>query len=154
MHLYLFSNQEQLRLLLQSLLLGAGAGLLYDALRALRRQTGCGRAMTAMLDAVFWLVLSAAVFRFGLVFAPGQARFFVLAGAFCGAGLYFAALSGAVLAVFAAVLSAAARALRAAAAAAQGVQNALHRAGLTEKIIFLTKKFGKSSSLFRRKGIK
>ena len=61
MHLYLFSNQEQLRLLLQSLLLGAGAGLLYDALRALRRQTGCGRAMTAVLDAVFWLVLSAAV---------------------------------------------------------------------------------------------
>ena len=154
MHLYLFSNQEQLRLLLQSLLLGAGAGLLYDALRALRRQTGCGCAMTAVLDAVFWLVLSAAVFRFGLVFAPGQARFFVLAGAFCGAGLYFTALSGAVLAVFAAVLSAAARALRAAAAAAQGVQNALRRAGLTEKIIFLTKKFGKSSSLFRRKGIK
>ena len=91
MHLYLFSNQEQLRLLLQSLLLGAGAGLLYDALRALRRQSGCGRATTAALDAVFWLVLSAACFRFGLVFAPGQARFFVLAGAVCGAGLYFAA---------------------------------------------------------------
>ena len=33
----IFSNQEQLRLLLQSLLLGVGTGLLYDILRALRR---------------------------------------------------------------------------------------------------------------------
>ena len=32
-----FTNAEQLRLLLQSLLLGVGIGLFYDVLRALRR---------------------------------------------------------------------------------------------------------------------
>ena len=35
-----FTNAEQLRLLLQSVLLGVGVGLLYDALRALRRDCG------------------------------------------------------------------------------------------------------------------
>ena len=89
MHLYLFSNQEQLRLLLQSLLLGAGAGLLYDALRALRRQTGCGRAMTAVLDAVFWLVLSAAVFPLRAGFCAGTGAIFRAGRGFLRRGAVF-----------------------------------------------------------------
>ena len=50
-----FTNAEQLRLLLQSLLLGVGIGLFYDVLRALRWHFACGRAATAVYDALFWL---------------------------------------------------------------------------------------------------
>ena len=107
-----FTNQEQLRLLLQSVLLGVGTGLLYDVLRALRRHICMRPRATAALDMVFWLVLAAGLFEFGLVFAAGQPRFFVLAGAAGGAALYFLLLSGAVLLILAAVLRAGARAWR------------------------------------------
>ena len=104
-----FTNAEQLRLLLQSVLLGVGVGLLYDALRALRRHFACGRAATAVYDAVFWLVVAAALFEFGIVFAIGQNRFFALAGVAGGMVMYFMLLSDAVLAVLGGALGAAAR---------------------------------------------
>ncbi len=93
-----FTNAEQLRLLLQSLLLGVGIGLFYDVLRALRRHFACGRAATAVYDALFWLATAAAFFEFGIVFAAGQDRWFVIGGAVGGMVLYFMSLSGAVLA--------------------------------------------------------
>ena len=84
-----FSNQEQLRLFLQSILLGVGLGAVYDLLRAPRRVFRFGWAATAVCDALFWLVLLAALFEFNLLFAAGQNRYFVLAGAAGGAVLYF-----------------------------------------------------------------
>ena len=150
----IFSNQEQLRLLLQSLLLGVGTGLLYDILRALRRHFSCGCAATAMLDAVFWIVLSAGVFEFGIVFAAGQPRLFILTGAACGIALYLVMLSEAVLAVLGAVLRAAAYAWQTCRTLIQHAQNVLQLIGIPEKIRQLAKKIQITSSIFRRKGIK
>lgn len=150
----IFSNQEQLRLLLQSLLLGVGTGLLYDILRALRRHFVCGRAATAVLDTVFWAILSAGVFEFGIVFAAGQPRLFVLAGAACGIALYLVLLSEAVLAVLGAALRAAAYAWQACGTLIQHAQNVLQLIGIPEKIRHFAKKIQITSSIFRRKGIK
>lgn len=150
----IFSNQEQLRLLLQSLLLGVCTGLLYDILRALRRHFSCGCAATAVLDAVFWIVLSAGVFEFGIVFAAGQPRLFVLAGAACGIALYLVLLSEAVLAVLGAVLRAAAYAWQTCRTLIQHAQNVLQLIGIPEKIRHFAKKIQITSSIFRRKGIK
>ena len=150
----IFSNQEQLRLLLQSLLLGVGTGLLYDILRALRRHFSCGCAATAMLDAVFWIVLSAGVFEFGIVFAAGQPRLFILTGAACGIALYLVMLSEAVLAVLSAVLRAAAYAWQTCGTLIQHAQNVLQLIGIPEKIRHFAKKIQITSSIFRRKGIK
>ena len=150
----IFSNQEQLRLLLQSLLLGVCTGLLYDILRALRRHFSCGCAATAMLDAVFWIVLSAGVFEFGIVFAAGQPRLFILTGAACGIALYLVMLSEAVLAVLGAVLHAAAYAWQTCGTLIQHAQNVLQLIGIPEKIRHFAKKIQITSSIFRRKGIK
>ena len=150
----IFSNQEQLRLLLQSLLLGVCTGLLYDILRALRRHFSCGCAATAMLDAVFWIVLSAGVFEFGIVFAAGQPRLFILTGAACGIALYLVLLSEAVLAVLGAVLRAAAYAWQTCRTLIQHAQNVLQLIGIPEKIRHFAKKIQITSSIFRRKGIK
>lgn len=150
----IFSNQEQLRLLLQSLLLGVGTGLLYDILRALRRHFSCGCAATAMLDAVFWIVLSAGVFEFGIVFAAGQPRLFILTGAACGIALYLVMLSEAVLAVLGAALRAAAYAWQTCGTLIQHAQNVLQLIGIPEKIRHFAKKIQITSSIFRRKGIK
>lgn len=149
-----FTNQEQVRLLLQSLLLGVGIGLVYDVLRALRRHFACGRAATAAYDTVFWLVTAAALFEFGIVFAIGQTRFFALAGAVCGACVYFALLSDAVLAVLGGLLVLAARLWGAAASAARRIYSLAERLGPSEKFRAFAKKIQKSSSIFRRKGIK
>ena len=149
-----FSNQEQLRLLLQSVLLGVGVGLLYDVLRALRWQFACGRGATAVLDLVFWLVLTAGLFEFGLVFAAGQPRFFVLAGAAGGMTLYFLLLSSAVLLILAAILRAGVRVWAAGTKVAQCAQNVWCRVGISNKVRQLAKKIQISSSIFRRKGIK
>ena len=81
--------QAQFLLGLQSILLGASLGLFYDILRAFRVYFSAGRLATALYDIVFWLVLLAAFFEFSLVFAMGQSRWYVLAGACVGAGIYF-----------------------------------------------------------------
>lgn len=149
-----FTNAEQLRLLLQSLLLGVGIGLFYDVLRALRWHFACGRAATAVYDALFWLATAAAFFEFGIVFAAGQDRWFVIGGAVGGMALYFMSLSGAVLAVLGGLLGLAARLWNAAAAVAQWVRRAAERSGLPDKFRSSAKKIANSSSIFRRKGIK
>ena len=149
-----FTNAEQLRLLLQSVPLGVGVGLLYDALRALRRHFACGRAATAVYDAVFWLVVAAALFEFGIVFAIGQNRFFALAGVAGGMVMYFMLLSDAVLAVLGGALGAAARIWGAGARAVRWGCGVVGRTGIPEKFRSFEKKIRKASSLFRRKGIK
>lgn len=149
-----FTNAEQLRLLLQSLLLGVGIGLLYDVLRALRWHFACGKAATAVYDTLFWLVTAAAFFEFGIVFAAGQDRWFVIGGAVGGMMLYFMSLSGAVLAVLGGLLDLAARVWNAAAQAARWVIRAVQRSGMPDKFRSFAKKIANSSSIFRRKGIK
>ena len=94
-----FTNSQQVTLVLQSLLLGVGIGAVYDMLRALRLHFRCGWAGVALLDTLFWAIVLAALFEFGLIAAAGQPRGFVLLTAAGGVGLYFAALSETVLEV-------------------------------------------------------
>lgn len=149
-----FSNAEQLHLVLQSVLLGAGIGLFYDVLRAFRRQFAFGCVVTAVCDALFWLVLLGALFEFNLLFAPGQNRYFILAGAAGGAAMYFGLLSALALAVLESILGALVWALRLPGRAARALRRFAQAVGLRDKCRFFVKKFAKPSSIFGRKGIK
>ena len=80
-------NREQLILLAQCVLFGAGAGLCYDVFRAARRVLCPGRAGETACDALFCVLMLAATFRFAIVNAAGQWRLFVLLGACAGACL-------------------------------------------------------------------
>ena len=51
-----FTNSQQVTLVLQSLLLGVGIGAVYDMLRALRLHFRCGWAGAALFDTMFWLL--------------------------------------------------------------------------------------------------
>lgn len=146
--------QAQFLLGLQSILLGAALGLFYDILRAFRVYFSAGRLTTALYDLVFWLVLLAAFFEFNLVFAMGQSRWYVLAGACGGAGIYFFLFSGLVQGVLRLALDLAARLCGLLAAAGERARGFARKIGLPEKIRSFTKKFAKPSSIFRGKGIK
>ena len=69
-------NREQLILLAQCVLFGAGAGLCYDVFRAARRVLCPGRAGETACDALFCVLMLAAAFRFAIVNAAGQWRLF------------------------------------------------------------------------------
>lgn len=149
-----FSNQEQLLLFLQSILLGAGCGAVYDLLRAPRRVFRFGRAATAVCDACFWLVVLCALFEFQLLFAAGQDRYFVLAGAAIGAAVYFSLLSALLLTVLETGWRAAAWGAQMLRIAARAAYCFWKRYAPLGKIQEFAKKFAKPSSIFRGKGIK
>lgn len=83
---------QQLHILLRSVLLGWGLGLLYDLLRALRRR--CRQnALSATLDALYGLMLFLLVFLFTLQVGGGELRVFLLAGLALGLLLFFSLCS-------------------------------------------------------------
>ncbi len=149
-----FTNSQQITLVLQSLLLGVGIGAVYDILRALRLHFHCGWAGTALLDTLFWAVVLAALFEFGLIAAAGQPRGFVLVMAAGGMGLYFAALSETVLEALLRLLQWMAKLFRTVHGLRMHCQTVVKQRCSPVKIRFLTKKFEKDSFLFRKKGIK
>ena len=81
---------QQLALFGQSVLLGLGAAVLYDLIRAVRLRLP--RA-TALLDMVYTLCVGTALFLFTLRRAAGLLRGYVLLGALGGAVLFFCLLS-------------------------------------------------------------
>lgn len=146
--------QAQLLVTLQSVLLGAGLALVYDALRAVRLYFSFGRGKTALCDALFWLVLLAALFTFSVALAAAHSRYYVLAGMAAGAGVYFTLLSGAVLALLHGVFRLCGRIFRTAAVTIEWLHSLLQRVAGSKKITGFAKKFAKPSSIFRRKGLK
>ena len=143
-------NREQLILLAQCVLFGAGAGLCYDVFRAARRVLCPGRAGETACDALFCMLMLAAAFRFAIVNAAGQWRLFVLLGACAGGALWQVCLSAAALPLF----LGAAGALRAAAhRAGRGVQWCFQWAS-AEKIREIRKKVCKTPFHFSRKRYK
>ena len=144
-----FTNSQQVTLVLQSLLLGVGIGAVYDMLRALRLHFRCGWAGAALLDTLFW-----AIVLFGLIAAAGQPRGFVLLTAAGGMGLYFAALSETVLEAIMRLLQVLAKLRRAVYGLRVHCQTVVKQRCSSVKIRFFTKKFEKDSFLFRKKGIK
>lgn len=149
-----FTNSQQVTLVLQSLLLGVGIGAVYDMMRALRLHFRCGWAGAALLDTLFWAIVLAALFEFGLIAAAGQPRGFVLLTAAGGVGLYLAALSETVLEAIMRLLQALAKLRRAVYGLRMHCQTVVKQRCSPVKIRFLTKKFEKDSFLFRKKGIK
>lgn len=143
-------NREQLILLAQCVLFGAGAGLCYDVFRAARRVLCPGRAGETACDALFCVLMLAAAFRFAIVNAAGQWRLFVLLGACAGGALWQVCLSAAALPLF----LGAASALRAAAhRAGRGIQWCFQWAS-AEKIREIRKKVCKTPFHFSRKRYK
>ena len=148
-----FTNSQQVTLVLQSLLLGVGIGAVYDMLRALRLHFRCGWAGAALFDTMFWAIVLAALFEFGLIAAAGQPRGFVLLTAAGGMGLYFAALSETVLEAIMRLLQVLAKLRRAVYGLRMHCQTVVKQRCSPVKIRFLTKKFEKDSFLFRKKGM-
>ena len=139
---------------LQSILLGVALGLYYDVLRALRRHFRLGVVGTALLDTLFWVGLLVALFEFGLNFAAGQSRGYVLVGMGLGGALYFALPGPLVIALLCDVLDGLRRARLAVRRCADAVRLRLQPVDIHKKITQNVKKFIKSSSIFGGKGIK
>ena len=143
-----FTNSQQVTLVLQSLLLGVGIGAVYDMLRALRLHFRCGWAGVALLDTLFWAIVLAALFEFGLIAAAGQPRGFVLLTAAGGVELYFAALSETMLEVLMRLLQVLAKLRRAVYGLRVHCQTVVKQRCSSVKIRFLTKKFKKTLFFF------
>jgi hypothetical protein len=75
--------------------LGLSLGLVYDFMRILRRRISL-RAVGPVLDLLFWLLCTGALFVFAAA-SGGEVRIFMVAAILLGAAVYFLALSRPVL---------------------------------------------------------
>lgn len=148
------SQQAQLLAVLQSVLLGVGISVFYDVMGAWRHYTKAGPWVTALCDALFWVVLLAALFEFSLAVAPGQSRYYVLAGAAFGGIVYFGLVSELVQGLLRTLFSLISWLIGLVRRAATMVRDFLHVHVPYKKISDFVKKFAKRPSIFRRKGIK
>jgi hypothetical protein len=82
----------QAKAVLLSACAGAARGLLYDMMRA-GRYKARGRAVTGVLDALFWLCAMFTVFWSVTALGEGELRLFTLFGIALGGLLYFLTLS-------------------------------------------------------------
>ena len=80
----------------QGVLLGALLGLVYDAMRTLRRSIGW-KILAFVLDVLFWLGVTAALFALTLLRDNGEVRIYHMLAFLLGGGLYFVTLSRLVL---------------------------------------------------------
>ena len=85
-----FQIADQLRPFLLAVLLGLGAGLWYDLLRAVRLRLP---RLTCALDLLYCLTAGAALSLFVLRQSDGQLRGFILMGAAGGCFIFFALFS-------------------------------------------------------------
>lgn len=78
---------------LNSALFGVFLAVFYDILRIIRICSGCGKAITAVLDVFFWLCAVCVLFGFILTVSEGQMRWYVLFGFFSGGFVYICTIS-------------------------------------------------------------
>lgn len=83
---------EQAYSLLGGLLLGVATGLLYELLRCVRYRIR-GRIFCALLDLLFWLLVTAALFLWSVAAGRGVVRLSVCAALFLGCAGYLHFLS-------------------------------------------------------------
>ena len=86
------SVSAQAALLAGALLLGAAVGLLYDFFRILRVRIPL-KLLGALLDLVFWLAVTAALFVYAVAAGDGAVRIYLVLGVLGGATVYFLLLS-------------------------------------------------------------
>jgi len=79
---------------------GLAAGLVYDVLRLIRRLTGAKRALSFVLDTLFWLASAAIAFIAVYVSTSGELRLFHLLGLTAGFVLYIFTFSRLVLFIY------------------------------------------------------
>lgn len=79
---------EQLHSLLGALLLGIGAGLWYDLLRTLRYRCTPG-LVTILLDLLFWVLVTVALFCWSIAAGRGLVQVSICAALMVGFLLYF-----------------------------------------------------------------
>ena len=72
---------------LGALALGAGVGLLYDLFRILRVRLPW-KALGAVLDLMFWLTVTAALFVYAVAAGDGEVRIYLVMGVLAGAAGY------------------------------------------------------------------
>lgn len=89
-----------------SALLGLYLGVLFDVIRTVRTYMPKKRWITAIFDALFWLVAVISLLGFVMTVSGGKMRWYVLAGAFSGGFVYMAALSEIVYKVLVCVIAA------------------------------------------------
>lgn len=84
---------QQWRLFMISALYGAALGVWYDFFRAVRRKISHKDRTVHLEDVIFSLTAAAGLFLLFQICSRGEIRFYVLAGLFAGALLYFFLLS-------------------------------------------------------------
>ena len=92
-----FSITQEIRVLLASVCSGVFIGILYDLLRTIRSCAKPSVSITALQDAVFWLLATMILFFTIFYTNNGIVRWYEFFGAFSGAFFYFFALSRLVL---------------------------------------------------------
>ena len=133
---------EELRVLCRALLVGGSLGLVYDLMRVARRRLplpGVG----GVLDFSFWVLATAALFRFSQQAWAGRVRLYGAAFCFLGGTAYFWGLSPVLLAVF----------LRVADMLALLLRLLLLPARVCGKVLKGIGKNVKNSFLFRKNGV-
>ncbi len=90
---------EQTLIFLQSLLVGAALGLLYDVFRISRVAFPTSTQVVFVEDILFFIVCSLVTFFFGLTVIEGTLRFFLIIGELLGAILYYFTLGKLVMGV-------------------------------------------------------
>jgi len=75
-----------------ALVMGAAVGLLYDAFRILRVRVRLP-LLGGVLDLLFWLVVTVALFVYTTTAGSGEVRLYIVAAVLLGAAAYFWLLS-------------------------------------------------------------
>ena len=92
-------THTELAVLCRALLLGGSLGLVYDLMRVVRRRVPLP-GLGGVLDFSFWVLATAALFRFSHEAWAGQVRLYGAVFCFLGGTAYFWGLSPPLLAVF------------------------------------------------------
>ena len=95
----ILSMADQARFFVWTLLLGAAAGITYDAFRIIRKVVKHPDILTHLEDLLYWLFITIAVFYFVLHHNSGEVRIYAIIGLFSGMCLYFVSLSSLVIKV-------------------------------------------------------
>lgn len=89
---------RQLQGLCQAVLLGGALGIVYDLMRVLRRSIPLGW-LTGLLDFLFWVMSTLALFRFSHAAWDGQIRLYGAVFCMLGGAAYFWGVSPLILGV-------------------------------------------------------
>lgn len=91
-----FEHMQQVAAFCGAASVGLVTGVMYDVMRALRRRVR-QRAVSELLDLLFWVLATAALFYFVVVLGGGELRIFMVLAALLGAVVYFKFCSALVL---------------------------------------------------------